>query len=1343
MTVVFLTSASSSPWDRPGDFTDAGHTVEMVGCGGNGGAGGRGANTPASRGGSGGGYLGLSNPSGTLGATTPFAVKASNATNLDFDTNATFWEGTTTTNTYEAECGSAGTATVGNSLISGGAGVTNGSPSPVTYGTTTPFTGGNGAATATGNFAGSTGGGGAAGPTGAGKIAGVSPTGTLPGGGTGGGGSNGGSSSSSGASTNTAGTAGGEGTSGAGHGNGSTSTSSPNGSAGTIGGGGGGGAGASGTGAGQVASGYAGGDLGNVSDWIQTSNSAHAGVGGGGGGGGGISGNVTATSVGGNGANYGGGAGAGGPCRGTGSTNGGGTGGEGLIVITYTPGAATHQGEGRFAGTGNLSADNNLRQVGYGNFAGVGSLRSNVNLKALIDAQFAGAGAFSVNAVKPSIAHVGEARFAGTGSFRVDTIRAISLSVNFAGVGSFRADTSRITQLNATFAGTGNFSAGTSQTGQINARFAGAGAISIDAFKTGAVTYSAEARFVGAGAIFSHVITTKTRYLRPDADDAVGGWLNESDSTPLYPSVDEAEPAIDSDYIKSSVNPVADICRFRLPAPALALAMPAAVRLRFKRDSADAINLTMRLKQGGTTIATWVDSDIPADFVTIAHSLLQAEFDAITDSNDLFIELQADPSGGGVATLVYINSATPSFDSGSVIRVTAADFGTASAARRIIVVVTSIEQPLTSIVIGGVNATIHVQDTALSPTASGVAIASAIVPTGTSGDIVVTYSAGIGTYTPRVHWYSVDEADLGYQAVVIASDHVAASTSLSGSIAVLPGGFVIYGYANSNSFQTPTPTKELTYTNRFNQSANSAYHLVEDTSGIAAGDASSTFSWSSASTDHTFVAVAFSYGSWTPADLPNLLAWYKADAGVYSDAGTTPAVNDDPVQQWNDQSGHGYHLKQATSGNRPVFKSAGFNGSYKTLQFTAASARYMITDTSSVAIGTGNLSSGAFVGQMSGSTNNWGRAFSYAAPTGNDEDGGGLIWAGRSNNINSLSAFRFTECGIQAISLNTPLRWLTIADGVNTTTYLNDGSGSGTANNQSFGNNGCLQVGTAITNQATNGAYWDGMISEVIITTSPLNSAERANLQAYFKAKWGLVFSPLDIPALQLWLDASDAATRTIATGVSAWADKSGKGNNATQATGANQPTVSSAAQNGLDALDFDGLNHSMSLPDFLSGFSAGSVVCVFKDDLDPNPSAAKSGAPIYTSSAGNDSAWPYSDEIIYDNFCSTAQKTIGNVTPSLASWSIVSIRSTGSDYEFYVNGTSVFSTGTNTYGGSTAPTIGLQPGMKFQGLLGEIAMTNNAFNTSERQRLEGFMAWKWGIQSVLPGGHPYASSPP
>jgi hypothetical protein len=64
----------------------------------------------------------------------------------------------------------------------------------------------------------------------------------------------------------------------------------------------------------------------------------------------------------------------------------------------------------------------------------------------------------------------------------------------------------------------------------------------------------------------------------------------------------------------------------------------------------------------------------------------------------------------------------------------------------------------------------------------------------------------------------------------------------------------------------------------------------------------------------------------SPADIAGLYFWIKADAEVFSDAGTTPAVNNDPVQQWNDQSGGGNNPNQAVLANRPNYVTNSQNG---------------------------------------------------------------------------------------------------------------------------------------------------------------------------------------------------------------------------------------------------------------------------------------------------------------------------------------------------------------------------------------------------------------------------------
>lgn len=66
-----------------------------------------------------------------------------------------------------------------------------------------------------------------------------------------------------------------------------------------------------------------------------------------------------------------------------------------------------------------------------------------------------------------------------------------------------------------------------------------------------------------------------------------------------------------------------------------------------------------------------------------------------------------------------------------------------------------------------------------------------------------------------------------------------------------------------------------------------------------------------------------------PTDIASLAAWYDfSDATtMYVDAGSTLVSSDgDLIYQINDKSGHGYHLTQATSGLRPVYKQSIRNG---------------------------------------------------------------------------------------------------------------------------------------------------------------------------------------------------------------------------------------------------------------------------------------------------------------------------------------------------------------------------------------------------------------------------------
>jgi hypothetical protein len=67
-------------------------------------------------------------------------------------------------------------------------------------------------------------------------------------------------------------------------------------------------------------------------------------------------------------------------------------------------------------------------------------------------------------------------------------------------------------------------------------------------------------------------------------------------------------------------------------------------------------------------------------------------------------------------------------------------------------------------------------------------------------------------------------------------------------------------------------------------------------------------------------------GPFDPSQVAGLALWLRADVGVYKDAGTTPASDGDPVQQWNDQSGNSNTASQTTASSQPVYHTAVQNG---------------------------------------------------------------------------------------------------------------------------------------------------------------------------------------------------------------------------------------------------------------------------------------------------------------------------------------------------------------------------------------------------------------------------------
>ena len=246
--------------------------------------------------------------------------------------------------------------------------------------------------------------------------------------------------------------------------------------------------------------------------------------------------------------------------------------------------------------------------------------------------------------------------------------------------------------------------------------------------------------------------------------------------------------------------------------------------------------------------------------------------------------------------------------------------------------------------------------------------------------------------------------------------------------------------------------------------------------------------------------------TWTPATLgSSVVAWYSADSGVYKDAGSTIAVDGDTVQQWNDRSGNGNNLTQATAGARPTFNTTTFNG-LRGITFAAGSSTALSSAANAINIGVTTASCFAVLKITASGT------FGVVSLLGN----------GQTTDFGNVASSIFVEELVTNPNLQTianlnnipgPLasfvvgiggfyRFGSIYDGTNGNAYSNNvflPTAVATATNFTTGT---LCIGAS--QQSPNTAFFTGILAEVVLTKTALSSADRLNLDTYFRMKWNL-----------------------------------------------------------------------------------------------------------------------------------------------------------------------------------------------------------------------------------------------
>ncbi len=240
-------------------------------------------------------------------------------------------------------------------------------------------------------------------------------------------------------------------------------------------------------------------------------------------------------------------------------------------------------------------------------------------------------------------------------------------------------------------------------------------------------------------------------------------------------------------------------------------------------------------------------------------------------------------------------------------------------------------------------------------------------------------------------------------------------------------------------------------------------------------------------------------------------------------------------------------------------------------------------------------------------------------------------------------------------------------------------------------------------------------------------------------------------PGLRMWLDANDINGDGLADQlsdflgggkVSLWKDRSGQNNDATQSEIAKMPVFKPNTQNGRPVMQFSG--GLMDIPNLgLQGAKNRSVIVVGFSAQGPYLAFGKNQEQ-QRMVVGRDVA---SNKFAVDLFGAGGTHVTAGAIGSMSISRAILEGSKMADFTFAVNGTKetgrgefpvdTREQGTNRLGGTLDGLGGLQ------GQLAEVLVFDTALTSRMSQKIEGYLAKKWGLLSLLPDNHPYKATDP
>ena len=496
-----------------------------------------------------------------------------------------------------------------------------------------------------------------------------------------------------------------------------------------------------------------------------------------------------------------------------------------------------------------------------------------------------------------------------------------------------------------------------------------------------------------------------------------------------------------------------------------------------------------------------------------------------------------------------------------------------------------------------------------------------------------------------------------------------------------------------------------------------------------------------------------------PTYMPGVQLWL--DGADPLGTGTAPA-NGTVITTWADKSGN---ARNATSVGSPVFNTSSnaivLNGS--TQGFSLSYPGVHPTETCFAVI---NMTTPNSYGFFINSSPSYARQFYNYFNT---------LQLGQTN-IGGAGA---TTTSVLSASSNTVLGYT--LNSTNSFFFFNGVSGATGSAFSVAPTESTLYIG-----YSGSAAYLGGTISEMLIYDQVLTAAQRQVVEGYLAWKWGIqgslasnhpfrysvpnsqsisgmtnfTYSSSYLPGLQAWYDAADPLGTGVqpanGTVISNWVDKAGESLNPMIASGS--PTYTTSSQNGLPGITVAG-NSGTSIP---THFQAYIPPGTFLAQLDAfvvykNTSAVTYNGLISRSSSSllYNAPLDIYETAIYagvypGSFVQTASSfNVYNTATSIFNVTLSQSTAASSRVTSYRNGTAATLTGTSTgwTPGDTGTHLYLgtrgDKATGFNGLFYEVMVFNAPLTTGGRQYVEGYLAWKWGLQASLPTTHPYYQAAP